>query len=626
MPRHPLRTRPLRIGCAGAFWGDTEAGARQLVTQGEVDYLVFDFLAEITMSLLARARAKSPEAGYAPDFVRIIASLGSELQARGIKVISNAGGVNPRACAEALARELSTQGITLKIAVVEGDDLMPLAEEFRASGVREMFSQVQFPERLLSINAYLGAQPIAAALNAGADIVITGRGVDSAVALGPLVHEFGWAWNDWDKLAMGSLAGHVIECGTQATGGIFTDWERVPGWDNMGFPIAECEADGKAFVLTKPAGTGGLVEPATVAEQVIYEIGDPAAYLLPDVVCDFRQVTLQQDGPDRVRVEGARGSQAPSTLKVSATSQDGWRLLSTLMVGGIDAARKAQRVGNSIFARSRRLFAERSWPDYSETSLEVLGAESTYGPHARAGATREVILKIAARHPAREPLELLAREIAPSATAMAQGITGFAAGRATPSPVVRLFSFLVDRQAVQTQVSLDGKPVTFAEVHPPSAAAYSSTSSATSSPTSSTTSSTAFEAAMTQVPRHPPGSPSADRGAVQTVPLIRVAYARSGDKGDMSNIGVIARTPALFDVLREQLTTNVVRQYMGHVTQGQVSRFELPGFYALNFTLESALGGGGVASLRYDPQGKALAQMLLDLPIDVPVALLETLP
>lgn len=596
------RTKPLRIGCATGFWGDSEAGAAQLVLHGGIDYLVFDFLAEITMSLLARARSKSADAGYAPDFVRIIASLAGELKSRGIKVVSNAGGVNPRACGEALTRLLQAQGVDLKIAIVEGDDLSARADEFRASDVREMFSGMAMPAQFLSVNAYLGAQPIAAALDAGADIIITGRVVDSAVTLAPLVHEFGWSWTDWDKLATGSLAGHVIECGTQATGGLFTDWERVPGWDDMGFPIAECEASGESFVLTKPAATGGLVEPASVAEQIIYEIGDPAAYLLPDVSCDFRSVKLVQDGPHRVRISGARGRPAPASYKVSATFSDGWRVLSTVMVGGTDAARKARRVGESILQRTRRMFLERGWADYSETSLEVLGAESTYGPHARTAGAREVVLKIAAKHVSREALELLAREIAPSATAMAQGITGFAAGRAAPSPVVRLFSFLTDRRLVNASVCVDGKNLPFEKV---------------------------FNSGVSEASGDTPvihASSPASQGATRAVPLMRVAHGRSGDKGDMANIGIIARSDALYAVLLKNLTADSVRDYFLHVAKGKVSRYSLPGFNALNFTLENALGGGGVASLRYDPQGKALAQMLLDIPVDVPVDLLENLP
>jgi len=597
-----IRTKPLRIGCATCFWGDSEAGATQLVKYGDIDYLVFDFLAEITMSLLARARAKSADAGYAPDFVRIVASLAGELKARGVKVVSNGGGVNPRACAEALGKELQALGIDLKIAVVEGDDLSARADEFRAAGVHEMFSSAAMPPKFLSMNAYLGAQPIAAALDAGADIVITGRVVDSAVTLGPLVHEIGWSWTDWDKLATGSLAGHVIECGTQATGGLFTYWERVPRWDDIGFPIAECDASGESFVLTKPGNTGGLVIPASVAEQVIYEIGDPAAYLLPDVTCDFRNVRLRQDGEHRVRVSGARGNAAPASYKVSATYAEGWRLFTTLMIGGSDAARKAQRVGDSIFQRTRRMFAERGWADYGETSLEILGAESTYGPHALTSGTREVVLKIAAKHSSRDALELLAREIVPSATAMAQGITGFAAGRASPSPVVHLFSFLTDRGNVKASFNLDGENVGFKESFDPKALEGRTVLPAAPVPATSTP------------------------GESLTVPLLRVAHGRSGDKGDKSNIGIIARSDALYVVLQRTLTADIEREYFAHVAKGKVSRYSLPGFNALNFTLENALAGGGVASLRYDPQGKALAQMLLDIPVNIPVTLLENLP
>jgi len=597
------RQRPLRIGCASGFWGDSEAAAAQLVRGGAIDYLVFDYLAEITMSLLARARAKSPDAGYAPDFVKVIEQLAPDIQAQGIRVIANAGGVNPQACAKALTHALQAQNIALRIAVVEGDDLMDQADALRAEGTREMFSGQAMPAHLLSVNAYLGAQPIAAALDAGAQIVITGRVVDSAVTLGPLVHEFGWAWNDWDKLATGSLAGHIIECGTQCTGGLFTDWQRVPGWDQMGFPIAECDPDGQSFVITKPPNTGGLVEPATVAEQIVYEIADPRRYLLPDVVCDFTGVRLAQEGTYRVRVTGARGTPAPNTYKVSATYGDGWRLLGTLMIGGHQAAAKAQRVGESILQRCTRMLTERGLPGFTETSLEVLGAESTYGAHARTGHTREAVLKLAARHARREALELLAREIAPSATSMAQGITGFAAGRPSPSPVVRLFSFLIEQSRIVPRICLDGQPRPFQPWQPPASSAFMEPPAATG------------------------GSPAADlfAGPLARVPLLRLAHGRSGDKGDTANIGIVARSAAAYAELRRVLTEDVVKDYFAHVAKGPVRRYELPGFLALNFVLEQALGGGGVASLRYDPQGKAFAQMLLDLEVEVAASVLDTL-
>jgi hypothetical protein len=299
--------RAVRIGCGAGFWGDSAEGPAQLVRAGNLDYLVMDYLAEITMSLLARAKAKRPEAGYATDFVEaVMKPLLPELARQGIKVVTNAGGVNAPACKAALEAAIAAAGLSLKVAAVSGDDLLARVDELRAADIREMDSGTPLPAKPWSINAYLGAAPIAAALAAGADIVVTGRCVDSALALGPLMHEFHWAPDHYDALAAGSLVGHLIECGTQCTGGLFTDWREVPGWEDMGFPIAECFADGSC-VITKPANTGGLVNSATVAEQVVYEIGDPTRYLLPDVTCDFSQVRLRDDGPQRVRVSGARG-------------------------------------------------------------------------------------------------------------------------------------------------------------------------------------------------------------------------------------------------------------------------------------------------------------------------------
>ena len=440
----------VRIGCAAAFWGDSNAGAEQLVRRGNIDFLVFDYLAEITMSLLARARARKPELGYVPDFVEAVAPLLSEIKQKGIRVVSNAGGINPHAAANALRSRAMAAGIALDIAVVTGDDLMDRADEIRAAGVTEMFSGAALPEKLTTMNAYLGAQPIAVALDRGADVVITGRCVDSAVVLGPLVHAFGWSWGDYDLLAQGSLAGHLLECAAQVTGGIFTDWRDVPGWDDMGMPIAECSAAGP-FVISKPEGTGGLVNTLSVGEQMLYEIGDPAAYVLPDVVCDFRGVTMTACGPDEVRVAGALGRAPTPSLKVSATWHDGYRVLGTLTIGGYEAAAKAGRVGEAILARVRRLLTARGLSDFSETSIEVLGAESMYGPwrHPAAAKSREVVLKIGARHRDQEPLEVLARELFPSGSSMAQGITGFFAGRPGVQPVLRLFSFLWPKEKVR---------------------------------------------------------------------------------------------------------------------------------------------------------------------------------
>ena len=358
--------RTIRIGSCSGFWGDSTDGARQLVASGQIDYLVGDYLAEITMSLLARAKMKDPALGYTPDFVDAVAPLLPQIAAQGIKVVVNAGGLNPEGCRAALAKAADAAGVALRIAVVEGDDLMPQQDAIRARAPKEMASGAALPARLASMNAYLGARPIAAALGAGAQVVITGRCVDSALTLGPLMHEFGWRDTDYDLLSAGSLAGHLIECGAQGTGGLFTDWDQVPGWDDMGFPIVLCRADG-SFTVTKPEGTGGLVTPASVGEQMLYEIGDPGAYLLPDVTCDWTGVRFAQAGAHRVDVSGAKG-RAPSTCyKVCATYGDGFRSLGTLMIAGFEAARRARRQGEAIVARAQRLARAQGHADFTET-------------------------------------------------------------------------------------------------------------------------------------------------------------------------------------------------------------------------------------------------------------------
>ena len=600
-PQTPTQTgRVVRIGCGSGFWGDTPEGARQLIEHGRLDYLVMDYLAEITMSILARLRQRQPDQGYATDFVsQLIVPHAKALATQRIKLVVNAGGVNPAGCKAAVERSLAAQGVLLKVAAVLGDDVMPQIESLRSGGVREMFDGAPLPTELLSANAYLGAFPIADALAAGADIVITGRCVDSAVVLGPLIHEFGWTREQFDLLAAGSLVGHVLECGPQCTGGFSTDWQAMQAtWGNIGFPIAECAADG-SFVVTKPEGTGGAVTVQTVAEQITYETDDPQHYVLPDVVCDFSRVQVREVGPHRVAVHGAHGKPATDCYKVSATYVDGFRCMTTMLVRGIDASPKARAVARAILDRTRMVFERDGFADYSETSIELLGTEDAWGPHARDGAraTREVVLKLGVRHADARALEVFAREIFPTSTSTVQGLSGVFGGRPKVQPVVRLYSFLLDKASVPITLDVDGgeRAVSIASgvplAHVPSAAVESSGAV--------------------------PG------GTATSVPLVAIAYARSGDKGDISNIAVFARRPEFLPLLRAQLTSARVREYFAHLAHGEVERYDWPGLDAFNFVLHQALGGGGVASLRYDPQGKAHAQLLLDMPVDVPEAWLD---
>ncbi len=598
----------VRIGGASGFWGDSAIGPVQLVDKGDIDYLVFDYLAELTMSLLAAARLKNPEAGYALDFVTgALRSVLKPAMEKGIRIVSNAGGVNPRACAAAVRKLAEELGVTVRVAVVDGDDLLPQLDALREAGTRDMQSGAAMPARILTANAYLGAVPIRAALDAGADIVITGRCVDSAVTLGVLMHEFNWSPTDYDLLSAGSLAGHIIECGCQATGGLHTDWEQVPDWANIGYPVVTCRADG-TFLVGKPPGTGGLVSPATVGEQMLYEIGDPAAYLLPDVICDFTGVTLRQAGPDLVEVQGAKGRPPTASYKVSATYADGYRCSAQLTIVGFDAVRKARRSGEAFLARTRGMLARAGQPDFTETRLDVLGTAAAFGPHVPQPALFEAVMWLAVTHPDKRALEMFAREIAPAGTSWSPGTTGVG-GRPSVSMAIKQFPFLVPKTRVQPAVWLDEQAVPLP----------ADLASASDTPTSAVP---AAEPARISAPCAAATEPAADW---VDVPLIRLAYGRSGDKGDFSNIGIIARDAAYLPLIAAQLTEAAVAAFLAHNVKGRVTRYFLPGIGAFNFLCEQALGGGGMASLRNDPLGKGMGQVLLAMPVRVPPALARAL-
>lgn len=600
------------IGGASGFWGDANHATSQLLAAARLDYIVYDYLAEITMSILARARAKQASAGFALDFVTsAMAPNLAAIESRGVKIISNAGGVNPQACAAALQTAIDEQGLGLKVACVVGDDILPRGQQLFADQYREMFSGEGFPDpaTILSINAYLGAFPIAQALALGADIIITGRCVDSAVTLGACIHAFDWQPHQLELLAMGSLAGHILECGQQATGGNFTDWQLcAESIETIGFPLVEMSDDG-SFVCTKPEDTGGLVSIGTIAEQMLYEIGDPQQYVLPDVVCDFSAVKLQQQGPNRVRVSGAHGRAAPTHYKVCVTYADEFRGGTTMTFYGIDAERKASALGAAIFRAARRVFKHQQLPDFSETSIELIGAESQFGDFRQSGPAREVALKIAAKHPLALGIGIMLREAVGLGLATPPGLCGFQGARPKPSPVVRLFSFALEKHSVPLWIEFNGQQVAV-------------------NLDSTTDSSTA--------PVMRPLVPELASVAAETteVPLIRLAWGRSGDKGDNANIGIIARNAEYFPFIIAALTVTEVEQRFAHFlaaddtaaahsgAKPRVERFILPGIFAINFLLHRVLGGGGMASIRSDPQGKGFAQLLLEVPVRVPTTIL----
>ncbi|MEM8730059.1 MAG: acyclic terpene utilization AtuA family protein [Pseudomonadota bacterium] len=575
----------IRIGGACGFWGEAGHATAQLLAHPDIDVLIYDYLAEITLSIMARARQKDPAAGYARDFVtEVMAKNAAQIAEQGVKILSNAGGMNPDACAEALREVLRTQGLELSVAVVTGDDLLGRVETF--ADVKEMESGAAFPDaaRVASINAYMGAFPIAAALSAGADIVITGRCADSALALAAGIHRFGWGPDDLDLLAAGSLAGHLIECGPQSTGGNFTDWEMAGDIAQIGYPVAELQRDG-TIEITKPAGTSGLVTPASVTEQLLYEIGDPSAYLLPDVICDFRKVSATAVAQNLVRVTGARGRAPTGRLKVSATYADGFRAGIQFQFNGRDARRKAEAYVRAGLDRAQA----RIGAPFAETCIELFGGRPD------PSKDEQILVKVAVRHADPRAVGVFLKEQIGLALATPPGLHFFTgAGRPKPSPVVRLFSCLIAADEVQVEISRDGTPVPY---EAPVCKAAAAAASAIADP---------------EEPR--PG------GDLIETRLETLAFARSGDKGDAANIGVIARHPVLLPWIWRALTPDAVAAVFPQAS-GPVTRFHLPGASALNLLLEGALGGGGIASLRDDAQGKSYAQTLLGLSVQVPRAL-----
>ncbi|MEM8501033.1 MAG: acyclic terpene utilization AtuA family protein [Pseudomonadota bacterium] len=601
-----MHNKIIRIGGASGYWGDSARATPQLLSAGNLDYIVYDYLAEITMSILARAKAKNEHLGYATDFITAALKPNiAEIARQGVKVISNAGGVNPQACAKAVREMVVEADLDLRVACVLGDNLLSEADSLANNDIDEMFTSETFPEpaKIQSINAYLGAFPVARALAMGADIVITGRSVDSAVTLGACIHEFGWGRDDVDRLAAGSLCGHILECGTQATGGNFTDWHLLEGqFETSGYPIAEVEANGE-FICTKPEYTSGLVSVGTVSEQMLYEIGDPQAYCLPDVVCDFSEVVLNQEGDHRVRVSGALGYPAPDTYKVSATYADQFRGGTILTFYGSDADQKAEAFGNACIRSAQTAFGAMDLADFSETSIELIGAESQYGQCKRIDGSREVSMKIAVKHESLMGVGIFLKELAGLGLAGPPGLSGFAGARAKPSPVVRLFSFLMNKSAVRISIDCDGEIISCDD-----------------------TPGQLFRGHTLQRATWPEPSEK----ATSEVLLSQLAWGRSGDKGDKANIGIIARKESYLPYICAALTIDAIKQRFAHFLEepdnnASIDRYLLPGSNSVNILLHRVLGGGGVASIRNDAQGKGYAQLLLELPVLVPEQISNTL-
>ncbi|KAJ4215052.1 hypothetical protein NW759_010081 [Fusarium solani] len=631
---------PVRIGCYGAFWGDSPWAIKQFIRgpDKQVDYLVADYLAEVTMGLLARSarsnqgsQKKSLAAGFISEFadLALLPNLDAILEKR-IKMVTNAGGLDPVGLKEYIESQLAERGLSnkLKVAAVHGDDIMGQKETLLKEGRFHNFDPVagsveegiHESTEYLSLNAYLGAQPIAVALEQGADIVITGRCVDSALVLGPLAHELGWTFgsscDDLDRLASASLAGHIIECGAQATGGNYTDWEQSAfsphgGWSNMGYPILTFFPD-NSFAISKPPRTGGVVNTRSVCEQMLYEVLDTENYILPDVILDLSRVTISQSSPDSVLVRGARGKPPTPWLKCTAVRQQGYRISVDMLVSGEQAERKAKTLGRAIVERTNALAAANHADPIPNDDHEIIiiGAEHHLGHGGSSGERREVVLRVTARHEKRSVLDIMGKEAASFLTNSAPGICMLTSGRPKTSPNFVGSSALVRRDSLHPVVFVGSQKS-------PIDVPLTLDGCLSGKPSTSLDSATAVSGVALS-PTLPP------QGLMWRAKLHEVATGRSGDKGDSANVAIIARDAAFYEHILQQVTPQVVFSALQHLIApgGAVTRFAVPGVHAVNFVITKALGGGGLSSLRLDRQAKSYAQLLLsliyvDIPADV---------
>jgi hypothetical protein len=602
------RTTTLRIANAGGYWGDDPyAMRRQVLGELPIDYVSMDFLAEITMSILQKQYARDASLGYARDFISQIDPLLESILERGIKLITNAGGVNPKACADALFGVAAKRGLSLKVAVVGGDDVRPRLGELELDNMETGESIDRYRDRVLSANAYFGAMPVVEALKDDPDIVLSGRVTDTGITLAALIHEFGWRPDDYDRLAQGIVASHLIECGAQATGGNFTDWEKVPSYIDVGFPIVEFEPDG-AFVLTKHPGSGGLVSLQTAREQFLYEMGHPQVYITPDCIADFTTMTLEADGDDRVRVSGAKGAPPTDLLKVSAALEDGFKSAGSVIVSGPDPRAKAEVFADVFWTRLGAELEREGLAPFEATHTEFIGDDSTHRALTPEHHVTEILLRLAARDHDERKLRIF-RKLLPSLILSGPAGVAVTGGAPAISSVVRYWPSLIpqDRAPASVAVYANGEELT--------------TKTGLTWPETGG----GPEPVRPLDDPHPASLVDALGGDDVTVPLMAIAHARSGDKGDTANIGLIGRSAACYVWLRDNVSAERVRGWFDGIVHGKVHRYLVPNLLALNFLLDESLGGGGTVSLFTDAQGKTYGQALLRCRVQVPATLLDTI-
>lgn len=595
--------KTIKIGNAGGFWGDDLDAIKRQLLGGDLDYITTDYLAEITMSILRKQQLKNPMLGYVTDFVDQIADVAELLHEKKVKIIVNAGGINPLQCAKEVSKKLLAKKLDFKIAIIEGDNIFEHLNEFYPSktnfkNLEDGSNYEAIKEKVQSANVYLGIQPIVKALQEGAEIIIAGRVTDTSITLAPMVYEFNWQLNDWDKLAAGIIAGHIIECGAQATGGNFTDWENIENWENFGYPIVEMSSNGE-FIITKHPNTGGLVSINTVKEQLLYEMGNPAEYISPDVIADFRTIQLKQVAPDKIKVFDIKGRPSTETYKVSMAYADGYKASGSIIICGDKAIQKAQKFAD--------IFWKRLNINFTKMNHEFIGFNSCHKNLVELKDANEVLLKLDVYDNDKSKIEEFTKKIAPLILSGPPGVA-VTGGRPRIQSVMTYWPALIPKKLIKTKISLlnsDGdiqKSYDLNEV-------------------------TVFEE-QTIILNNSSEIKNEDHQVIKNlsktikVRFKQICLARSGDKGDTVNIGVIARNSMIYDFLKSTLTAEKIKEMFNSFCKGKVKRYELDNLQSLNFLLEKSLDGGGTKSLMIDAQGKTFASAFLNQTVEIPEEIL----
>jgi Acyclic terpene utilisation family protein AtuA len=597
-----MSKKSIKIGNAGGFWGDDLKALRRQLEGGDLDYISADYLAEITMSILRKQNQRNPKLGYVTDFVDQIEDVAELLHIKKVKMITNAGGINPKACAVEIINILNKKNIPLKVAVIEGDNIIDKLEDFYSCEVD--FKNIETGENFFDIkdkvesaNVYLGVPPILKALELGADIIIAGRVTDTSITMAPAIHEFDWNINDWDKLASALVAGHIIECGAQSSGGNFTDWHLIKKWDNFGYPIVEIFDDGD-FVVTKHEKTGGLITLNSIKEQIVYEMGDPSNYISPDVIADFRTIHLEEIGENKVKVSGVKGYPSTNSFKVSMAYKDGFWANGSIIISGPNAKEKAE-----IF---KEMFWKRLDIKFEKQNTEYVGYNATHLGLSKEIIPNEILLRFGVYDNDSSKIDDFGKELAPLILSGPSGVA-VTGGRPRPRSVMSYWPALIPKHFLSSIVSsFNAEGNIEQEV--------------------SIDSITGFEDENIQIPEiHSINADTNQFNKFTKVPLYKICLARSGDKGDMANIGVIARSEAIYKYLKTNLTNELIKTWFSDFCKGEVKRYELDNILGLNFLLAKSLDGGGTKSLMIDAQGKTFASALLNQEIDIPESLLTTI-